>query len=274
MNDLAKAEQHYRKITYEERACFYAVEHATEMDAEFLMSFLTPDVGSILEVPCGVGRNVFLFATRVKNVMGVDLEENMIEFAKQRCGDFSKVPNSCRIDFAQGDMRTLSLDRTFDLVVVPIDAFQLLHNDADAIKSLKSLSRCLSGRGSLLIDLARFGDATLSSASRPIFYDPGQADGDIVREWTRPLPCGSSLTRSRRQLHDGRFVNFRFYYDLVSAQKASHMYTDLILRSYTQDQIEALIAAAGLKVLASFGDHHRSPITEKCARFIFQLRSA
>ncbi|MFD1423466.1 MULTISPECIES: hypothetical protein [Laceyella] len=47
-----------KKITYQERAQFYYVEYDTNVDQHFLQSLVSSDVHSILEVPCGTGRNV------------------------------------------------------------------------------------------------------------------------------------------------------------------------------------------------------------------------
>mmetsp|Transcript_29296 Transcript_29296/g.56901 ORF Transcript_29296/g.56901 Transcript_29296/m.56901 type:complete len:278 (+) Transcript_29296:797-1630(+) len=269
MTVLTHPETDYLPITYAERSEFYETEHATKMDEAFLTSFLTVGVHSVLEVPCGVGRNVFLFAKHGVEVVGVDLEHQMVAQANQRRQEAQGTPH---VTFAQGDMRALDLGRTFDLVVVPIDAFQLLPSDDDARLALQSLGQCVAPGGSLVIDLARFGDRSLDAHSRPIFYDPDQADGIIVHEWTRALPQQGTLTRSRKQMHDGRLMKFRFFYDVVEREDSRHLFTDLTLRMYTRTQIEALIQQAGLEIVAAFGNHNRGPLGDDSARLIYQLR--
>ena len=272
INILGKPETEYREITYSERSEFYEVEHATNMDAAFLGSLLTREIKSVLEVPCGVGRNVFLFARKGLDVLGVDLNPQMIERAEARLIDDQLSKYKSNVEFRQGDIRSLSLSRSFDLVVVPVEAFRLLDTDADAIKALWSLGRCVSPDGSMLIDLAKFGDRKLSSTGRPAFYAPDEPDGKIIWEWTRPLPHGGWLTRLRRQFHDGRKMKFRFYFGVSQGGNTRHLFTDLVLRMYEQNQIENLIRSANLKILSSFGDHSGAPSSDRSARLIYRLR--
>ncbi|MEM7208165.1 MAG: class I SAM-dependent methyltransferase [Pseudomonadota bacterium] len=272
MTTLVDTETEYKPITYAERSAFYETEHATDMDAVFLTSFLTDGVNSVLEVPCGVGRNVFHFAKHGIEVVGVDLEKEMVAQAERRKFDPLHSSFAANISFLQGDMRSLELGRTFDLVVTPIDAFQLLLSDDDALSALKSLGGCVSSRGNLLLDLASFGDSSLSKRSRPIFYNPNQEDGTIVYEWTRPLPNGGTLMRSRIQMHDGELMKFRFLYKADAEGIIRKLYTDLTLRMYTRQHIEQLVHRAGLQIVTAFGNHDREPLDDKSARLIYALR--
>jgi len=272
VNKLTDIKTGYQPITYAERSEFYEIEHATDMDAGFLTSFLMDETKSVLEVPCGVGRNVFLFAEHGIEAVGIDLEHQMIAQAKQRLSDplFARFGHNA--SFHQGDMRQLSLGRAFDLVVTPIDAFQLLLNDDDAVSALESLGNCVASEGSLIIDLARFGDTSIDLHSRPVFYDPKQPDGIIIKEWTRTLNTGATLTRSRRQTHDGRLMKFRFFYEVSGRIDERKLYTDLTLRKYNRSQIEKLIRQAGLTIVNSFGNHNRDELTDRSARLIYELQ--
>ncbi len=261
----------YNPITYAERAQFYETEHATEMDAAFLARFLEAAPAHVLEVPCGVGRNVLRIAQQGFKVTGVDLESAMVTRLAQRLDQPDLAHLKPLVKVRQADMRSLQLSSTFDLIIVPIDAFQLLLTDEDALAALRSLAGCLTPRGSLLIDLARFERHGVSEKSRPIYYDPAAPDGHPIHEWDRRLPSGGALTRYRIQHHDDTVMRFRFLYEKTETQGEQFLYTDLKLRRYANGSFKDLIQQAQLQIVESFGDHDFGPLTPSSARVIYRL---
>ena len=65
---------------------------------------------SVLDGGCGTGRVAIELARRGCEVVGVDLDEPMIQAAR------AKAPE---IDFHLGDLATIDLNRTFDVVALP-----------------------------------------------------------------------------------------------------------------------------------------------------------
>jgi SAM-dependent methyltransferase len=62
---------------------------------------------SLLDIGCGTGRDLAYLAKLVPDVIGVDYQQAMVDYARER------RPG---IDFRAGDMRTLRLERTFEAI--------------------------------------------------------------------------------------------------------------------------------------------------------------
>jgi SAM-dependent methyltransferase len=80
--------------------------------------------GSVLELGCGSGRVTEALAARGLAVTGVDLSRPMLEQAQARRGGLP-AEVAGRIELRLGDMTSLDLKRTFDLVICPY--FTLAH---------------------------------------------------------------------------------------------------------------------------------------------------
>ena len=97
-------------------------------------------VRSLLDIGCGGGRNVFNL-THHFDVAGLDLSPRMIALAKglnPNCG------------FFQGDMRTFSLDRTFDAVLVD-DAVSYMASVTDLRAAFDAAWRHLNPGGVMIV---------------------------------------------------------------------------------------------------------------------------
>ena len=119
-----------RRITYKERAEFYEIEYATDVDQAFLYSLVTADVHSLLEIPAGVGRNLSWLHATGRLVVVADRERAMVQQLS------THIQNRGAADAilpVVADMCDLSLGRIFDLILVPQGAFQLLLNSQDAL---------------------------------------------------------------------------------------------------------------------------------------------
>jgi SAM-dependent methyltransferase len=96
---------------------------------------------SILDLGCGTGRLLEHLGQLVPDCCGVDLLESNIAYARSvRCG----------ISFQVGDMRTLRLDRTFDLVVCLGNALSYALTD-DALMATVRTFGAHAHAGTLLI---------------------------------------------------------------------------------------------------------------------------
>jgi SAM-dependent methyltransferase len=85
-----------------------------EKEAAFVHDLLTthaPAAGSLLELGCGTGRHAKLLAEYGYEVCGVDRSAEMLVAARQRHGGHPGLT------FVAGDLRELSLQRSFDAVI-------------------------------------------------------------------------------------------------------------------------------------------------------------
>ena len=111
------------------------------MAAEALSLLDLKGTEHVLDLGCGNGKITAEIAARVPrgSVVGVDASADMIAFASDHFGPALR-PN---IQFQMGDVRCLSLEEKFDLVV----SFNALHWIAEQDLALRSIRSALKGDG-------------------------------------------------------------------------------------------------------------------------------
>lgn len=116
--------------------------HLTQQLA--LAPHLRVSAGSeVLDLGCGIGRWSRRLARRGARVIGVDLAPSMIEEAKRRT---ERASLQHHIDYQVGDLRTLVLDRTFDLVLA-VTVLQHILDDSGFARAAANVARHLAPRG-------------------------------------------------------------------------------------------------------------------------------
>jgi len=99
--------------------------------------------GRVLDVGCGAGAWVEIFATRYASVIGVERSQLMVDAAKTRV---AHLPNA---EILRGDGRKDLPDGSFDLIFVG-GLFMYL-SDPDATALLGSLKKLLSAEGTIIL---------------------------------------------------------------------------------------------------------------------------
>jgi SAM-dependent methyltransferase len=260
-------------IDYAERARYYEVEYRTDVDRSFLRGLLTPEVGSVLEIPCGAGRNLDWLADSGRQVVCADLEPAMVARVEER---IAAARAGERISAVVADLCDFDLGRRFDLVLVPQEAFQLLAEPGQGERALRRLARHLSEGGTLLLDLHTFrADRPGGRSPLPDYFDPALPAGETVVEWTRPVDGDRWLSRARRQHDEGATVSVDYHYQLSTADRLIGSWQSHIrLRRYTLRELQALAARAGLRVSRVASDYDGTPHAPGAARLITLLQPA
>jgi SAM-dependent methyltransferase len=102
----------------------------------------------VLDAGCGTGRNMSVLSPLVKEVVGFDYAERMVERARERVA-LEKLPN---VSVMTGDVTKLQYDdNSFDKVVCA-SVLQYL-DDADCASALRELVRVCKPGGRLIIHL-------------------------------------------------------------------------------------------------------------------------
>lgn len=257
---------------YARRARYYAVEYATDMDHPLLDRYVTPDVRSILEIPCGAGRNLRWLAGTGRRVLCADIEPAMVEAVGE---GIAALGAGDRIDARLADMRALDAG-TFDLAVVPQEAIQLLDGPDDVAQALGALAGCLAPGGTLLVDLFDFrAGARAAAGTLPDYYDPARPDGAWVEDWTRDLDDGLRMTRTRCQRAEPPVTHVDYAYEVRDGDRLVDGWRSTIaLRSYDRAEFVELVGPAGLRVDRVVGDYDGNDAAPDSPRAVFVLRAA
>jgi ubiquinone/menaquinone biosynthesis C-methylase UbiE len=123
----------------------------TEREVGFIKKYLNPHIGDrILDCPCGSGRHAIYLNRLGFNVVGVDINRQMLAFHKELLnGEFENLPV-----FEQMDMRSLKFrDSSFDFAVNIFLSFGFFRTDSDNEKVVKEFYRVIKPGGKLLIHL-------------------------------------------------------------------------------------------------------------------------
>ncbi len=117
---------------------------------DFAMALRTP----ILEIGCGTGRISWPLAEAGQALVGVDLSEAMLAQARGKAGRYPQEVSQ-RIRFIAGDLRTLELGTTHELVLAPHRIFNAMLTRADQQAFLATLRRHLQPGGRAIFDTTR-----------------------------------------------------------------------------------------------------------------------
>lgn len=94
----------------------------------------------ILDVGCGAGRTTIpLYNMGYRNIIGLDIAEEMIKSAKSLCNN---------IDFVVGDATNLQYnDQIFDKIIFSFNGLMLIPKIENRIKALREINRVLKDEG-------------------------------------------------------------------------------------------------------------------------------
>ena len=124
-------------------------QNRSQNEANFFIENLVENLAlnensSVLDLGCGKGRHAFKLSGIFKNVNGIDLSENNINFAKQ-----IKKQN---LNFYIGDMRNFNMKKKYNYIFNLFTSFGYFKNASENLSVLKCINNHLVDGGYLLID--------------------------------------------------------------------------------------------------------------------------
>jgi SAM-dependent methyltransferase len=154
--------------------------------------YLTTETGQfrrpVLDLCCGTGRLSHYFLEKGFHVVGIDLSEHMVSYARENNLEYIVAKQA---DFIQGDAADFILDEKFGLVVSTYDALNHLPDEA----ALQSCFRCvrdvLLEGGYFIFDLnTHFGlrnwnGITVRPGDEIYLINRGMYDEFTVKAWTK-----------------------------------------------------------------------------------------
>jgi SAM-dependent methyltransferase len=118
-----------------------------------------PEARSLLDLGCGTGAHAAILAQMGYSVHGVDQSSKMLALADRRRQ--ALAPEVCdRLFFEQNDLRTLRLNKTFDVIVLLFHVISYQTSDADLQATFSTVAAHLNRNGIVLFDLW-YGPAVL-----------------------------------------------------------------------------------------------------------------
>ena len=225
---------HYYDLLYRDK------DYAGE--AQFIQKLLqnyAPTTQSILELGCGTGAHAALLAKEGYQVHGIDLSADMLRRANDR---LSHLPRElgARLEFSQGDIRTIRLNKQFDAVIslFHVISYQITNEDLQA--AFATAKAHLKPGGVFIFD-CWYGPAVLSD--RPVVRVKRLEDEEI-----RVIRIADSLMYPNENLVD---VNYQVFIKQKSTGTVEELQETHKMRYLFKPEINLLFAQSGFEYVES-----------------------
>ncbi|HEU4523596.1 MAG TPA: class I SAM-dependent methyltransferase [Gemmatimonadales bacterium] len=220
--------------------------HRDEAEAEQAVGLISRATGlaagwRVLDVGCGAGRHARAFRAMGARCVGLDLSLTLLRVAR-------RVTDAPLI---RGDMRRMPVHPgSMDLTVSLFTSFGYFEQDEEHAGALAQMAATLRPGGWFVID----------------FLNAAEVRRRLVPSETVALPGGEALV-DRAMSADGRYVC------KTILTPRGRRYTERV-RLFDQDQMIAMLAAAGIEVRHRFGDYAAAPLRPDSPRTILAGRVA
>lgn len=192
----------------------------------------------ILDLACGFGRHSNRLAALGHSVVGIDYTMGFLEIAK-KAADTAGV----RVEYVQGDMRTIKYKNEFDHVLLLFTSFGYF-SDENNRQVVQNIAESLRPDGLLCMDIL----------NRPVDLPPCKViekEGNLMIDRYSFEPLTSRLHNSRIIIRDG-----------IRKDKPYS------IRIYNLPEIENLLTLAGLRLEKTYADWEGNSFTADSRRMI------
>ena len=206
-----------------------------------------PAAKSLMEIGCGTGAHAVELAQLGFDVQGVDMSEGMLEAADARRS--SLAPDLARkLEFAQGDARTVRLGKKFDAVISLFHVMSYQTSNADLGAAFETAREHLEPGGVFVFD-CWYGPAVLRQW-------PSVTEKNLSDESTAVARRAEPVIHATENVVD---VNYTVVVtDRMTVASETLKETHRMRYLFTPE-IETALSAAGMKLVDSRGWMTDSP---------------
>lgn len=199
----------------------------------------------ILDIACGAGRHMLVFAEIGATVTGVDLSETLLEKAQRR---FDEAEQSARL--VRSDMRYIPFSGQFDGATMWFTSFGYFPTEEEDFLVLAELSRMLRPGGWWWIDIP----------------NPIHLEANLVPKSEREVdgPNGTAHVIEKRSIENDHVIKVIDIDDPLG-----HRSYEERVRLYTPERFGSLVRDTGLTTFGILGDYDGSPFTPRVPRQIW-----
>ena len=235
-------------------------------EAEFYRDLYRRAGGTLLEIGVGTGRIAVPAAKAGAEVVGVDLNQPMLDVAHRKALAASPLKGSLQL--VRADMRGLELLREFALVAIPARTLLLAAAPEDQVATLCHAGRHLAS-GAKLVFNTFVPDPELIADREPEPFKWGETThpetGNRCELWAvNRFDAQSQLNRGRQIVRE---------LDAVGGVVRS-VELDVLVRYLHPAEAASMAEEAGLRVASIHGGFDGSPLREDSEEMVFVCERA
>lgn len=204
----------------------------------------------VLEIGCGTGRILLPIARAGHTIVGLDGSKQMLERAR---ANLAHEPPEVqrRVTLHQRDMHDFDLGTKFASIMAPFRVFQHLTTIDAQLRLLANVARHLASGGRFIFDVFN-----------PRFQIMVNADGTEHEDTpdTR-LPDGRTFRRAYR-IARVRWLDQVSESELIYYVDGTRYVQAFEMRWFLNAELRHLLARAGFRVAAMYGDFARGPLVD------------
>jgi SAM-dependent methyltransferase len=218
--------------------------HRDQKDAKQLVQLILSNISlqkdsQILDVGCGQGRHLSIFAEKHFHITGIDLSPVLLRIAKE-----NHINNS-NAHFIQADMRQLPLKSKFDLVLNLFTSFGYFENDDENKSVLQQINSLLKNTGNYVFD----------------YFNSNFVKNNLVPKHKEEI--GELVVEQERYIEDSRIKK---KINLTKNGKKSTYFESVKL--YSPDEIFEMLRSVNLKVNKVYGNYDGSSFENESSRLL------
>ncbi len=203
-------------------------KHRNDADAQYFMRNITsflqlPKLSKIADLPCGKGRHAVYLNSLGYDVVGGDLSEKSIEYAKQFENE--------TLHFEVWDMRK-PIEHTYHAIFNLFTSFGYFEDDHEDIAVLQSIKNGLKENGVFVLD----------------FLNVEKVQNTLVKEETKTID--EINFHIKKEIKDG----FILKHISFTAEGKPHQYTERV-KFLTLKKLQSYFDKVGLQITHIFGNY-------------------
>ncbi|MCC3589218.1 class I SAM-dependent methyltransferase [Microcoleus sp. PH2017_28_MFU_U_A] len=253
---------------YIEGASLYDFDNRSKVqdDIPFYVELARETTGLILELGCGTGRITIPILKTGKTIYGLDDSLPMLDVLEEKISSLEKVFKD-RLFIIKSQMSSFSIDKKFELIILPYSTFQGLCNIKEISGCFQSVRKHLTLGGSFVFSCFKPSEfltqtwVTKKERTDFIIYNDDGTKKIERKSINRKINTKSQIIYSDL-----------FYYEYED-ERIKRMVSDkLRMKYYYPDQIEDIIATYGFYIVAKYGYFDkRSYDDESATQMIFNI---
>jgi len=212
----------------------------------------------VLELACGSGRLTVPLAEAGTDIEGLDLSAPMLARAREK-----SEARGLSLSWHLGDAADFTLDRRFSFIFLPNNSVAHLLTWQDLLGCLACVRRHLAAGGRFALDYFNPSLALLTRA-------PGVPSpfAEVLHPDT-----GEAVSVTETSAYDAatQVNHIRWHWRYAGGRETV---SDLPMRVYFPQELDALLSCAGLVVEEKYGDYDLSPFTSASKKQLIVARAA